>query len=219
MTNEEQLLAAMEEVSNQLSEIKKAVNRPVNNGEVNLTPINDRLDSMKEHLQKLSYASISKDSEYNKISDSLRNLRDILSLQQREVVHRYIEVKKPSNWIVGIVLYFLVSVSICFFVIHRNAKLKETISVMQPNDFKYRYLKLSGLDIEYLRKRIDNTTDLVYSIDDYYSNNKKELEGFVISREEEVCRMNEANAIAKQKELDAIRAREEAKKLKDKYGE
>jgi len=217
MTNEEQLLAAMEEVSNQLSEIKKAVNRPVNNSEVNLTPISDRLDSMKEHLQKLSYASVSKDAEYTRIMNFLRNLRDILSLKQNEIVHRYIEVKEPKNWIISIILYFLVSSSICFFVIYRNAKLKETISIMQPNDFKYRYLKLSGLDIEYLRKRIDNTTDLIYSIDDYYSDNRKELEDFVISKEEEILRMNEANAIAKQKELDAKAAREKASQLKEKY--
>ncbi len=217
MTNEEQLLAAMEEVSNQLNEIKKAINRPANNSNIDLSPIGERLDSMKENLQKLNYASISKDSEYKSISDSLRNLRDILSKKQSEVVHRFIEIKKPQKWIIAVVLYFLVSTSICFFVIYRNVKLKETINILQPNDFKYRYLKLSSFDIEYLRKRIENTTDLVYSIDDYYSSNKKDLEAFVVKREEEIRRMNEANAIARQKELEAKKAKEELQKLKDKY--
>ena len=217
MTNEEQLLAAMEEVSNQLNEIKKAINRPANNSNIDLAPIGERLDSMKENLQKLNYASISKDSEYKSISDSLRNLRDILSKKQSEVVHRFIEIKKPQKWIIAVVLYFLVSTSICFFVIYRNVKLKETINILQPNDFKYRYLKLSSFDIEYLRKRIENTTDLVYSIDDYYSSNKKDLEAFVLKREEEIRRMNEANVIARQKELEAKKAKEELQKLKDKY--
>lgn len=217
MTNEEQLLAAMEEVSNQLNEIKKAINRPANNSNIDLSPIGERLDSMKENLQKLNYASISKDSEYKSISDSLRNLRDILSKKQSEVVHRFIEIKKPQKWIIAVVLYFLVSTSICFFVIYRNVKLKETINILQPNDFKYRYLKLSSFDIEYLRKRIENTTDLVYSIDDYYSSNKKDLEAFVVKREEEIRRMNEANVIARQKELEAKKAKEELQKLKDKY--
>ena len=217
MTNEEQLLAAMEEVSNQLNEIKKAINRPANNSNIDLSPIGERLDSMKENLQKLNYASISKDSEYKSISDSLRNLRDILSKKQSEVVHRFIEIKKPQKWIIAVVLYFLVSTSICFFVIYRNVKLKETINILQPNDFKYRYLKLSSFDIEYLRKRIENTTDLVYSIDDYYSSNKKDLEAFVLKREEEIRRMNEANVIARQKELEAKKAKEELQKLKDKY--
>ncbi|BDX37061.1 hypothetical protein CYCD_04160 [Tenuifilaceae bacterium CYCD] len=217
MTNEEQLLAAMEEVSNQLNEIKKAINRPANNSNIDLSPIGERLDSMKENLQKLNYASISKDSEYKSISDSLRNLRDILSKKQSEVVHRFIEIKKPQKWIIAVVLYFLVSTSICLFVIYRNVKLKETINILQPNDFKYRYLKLSSFDIEYLRKRIENTTDLVYSIDDYYSSNKKDLEAFVVKREEEIRRMNEANVIARQKELEAKKAKEELQKLKDKY--
>lgn len=217
MTNEEQLLAAMEEVSNQLNEIKKAINRPANNSNIDLSPIGERLDSMKENLQKLNYASISKDSEYKSISDSLRNLRDILSKKQSEVVHRFIEIKKPQKWIIAVVLYFLVSTSICFFVIYRNVKLKETINILQPNDFKYRYLKLSSFDIEYLRKRIENTTDLVYSIDDYYSSNKKDLVAFVLKREEEIRRMNEANVIARQKELEAKKAKEELQKLKDKY--
>lgn len=217
MTNEEQLLVAMEEVSNQLNEIKKAINRPANNTNIDLSPISERLDSMKENLQKLNYASISKDSEYKSISDSLRNLRDILSKKQSEVVHRFIEIKKPQKWIIAVVLYFLVSTSICFFVIYRNAKLKETVNILQPNDFKYRYLKLSSFDIDYLRKRIENTTDLVYSIDDYYSSNKKDLEAFVVKREEEICRMNEANAIARQKELEAKKAKDELQKLKEKY--
>ena len=201
MTNEEQLLAAMEEVSNQLNEIKKAINRPANNSNIDLAPIGERLDSMKENLQKLNYASISKDSEYKSISDSLRNLRDILSKKQSEVVHRFIEIKKPQKWIIAVVLHFMVSTSICFFVIYRNVKLKETINILQPNDFKYRYLKLSSFDIEYLRKRIENTTDLVYSIDDYYSSNKKDLEAFVVKREEEIRRMNEVIFFARKRKL------------------
>ena len=50
MTNEEQLLVAMEEVSNQLNEIKKAINRPANNTNIDLSPISERLEIGRAHV-------------------------------------------------------------------------------------------------------------------------------------------------------------------------
>lgn len=217
MTNEEQVLAAIEEISNQLNDIKKGINRPTNNTEVDLTPISNRLDNMKENLQKLGYASISRESEFNRITESLRDLRNILSVKQNEVLHRYIEVKQPHKWIIGTVVFFVLNISTCFFVISRNQRLKDTIETIQPNDFKYRYLKLKSYNLNQLRDDISNTYDLTTSIDEYYKENQKEIDDYVIKREEEVRQIFEASQIAKQKEIEAKTAQEEAKKLKSKY--
>lgn len=217
MTNEEQVLAAIEEIANQLNDLKKSINSPANKAEVDLSPINDKLDNMKEQLQKISYANSSRDSESNRISGSLRNLQDILSMKQNEVVVRYIEVKQPQKWILWLGIYFILSISVCFFVVYRNIKLNEKIEVVQANDFKYRFLKLKSFDLSELRKDIDNTYDLTTSVDAYYKKNTKEVQGFVIKREEEVNRVNEANEIARQKEIEAKTAQEEAKRIKSKY--
>lgn len=217
MTNEEQVLAAIEEISNQLNDLKKAVNRPTNNAEVDLTPISNKLDSMKEHLQKIGYASVSRESEFNRITESLRNLREILTMKQNEVVLRYIEVKQPHKWIIGTVVFFVLNISACFFVINRNQRLKNTFETIQPNDFKYRYLKLKSYNLNQLRDDISNTYDLTISIDAYYKENQKEIDDYVIKREEEVRQIFEASQIAKQKEIEAKTAQEEARKLKSKY--
>lgn len=72
------------------------------------------------------------------------------------------------------------------------------------------------MDVNFIRKNYSNTTEFIYDIDSYYSNNKEKVQKYVLKREEEIKRFNEANAIAKQKELEAKRAREEAEKLKEK---
>ncbi len=217
MTNEEQILAAIEEIANQLNDLKKTINRPANNAEVDLSPISNKLDGMKEHLQKLNYASVSKESEFNRITESLRDLKNILSVKQNEVALRYIEVKQPHKWIIGTMAFFILNISVCFFVISRNQRLKDTIETIQPNDFKYRYLKLKSYGLNELRRDILNTYDLTTSIDEYYKENQKEINDYVIKREEEIRQIFEASQIAKQKEIEAKTAQEEAKKLKSKY--
>lgn len=217
MTNEEQVLAAIEEISNQLNDIKKTINRPTNNVEVDLTPISNRLDNMKENLQKLGYASISRESEFNRITESLRDLRNILSIKQNEVLHRYIEVKQPHKWVIGIAAFFILSISICSLLVYRNVTLSERLENAQANDFKYRFLKLKNFEINELRREIDNTYDLTMSIDAYYKKKTQEVRDYVIKREEEINRVNEATEIARQKELEAKEALEEAKKIKSKY--
>lgn len=217
MTNEEQVLAAIEELANQLNDLKKTINRPINNVEVDLSPIGNKLDSIKEQLQKMGFAYGSKDSDSNRIFESLRNLQDLLVLKQREVVLRYIEVKQPRRWLIGFVIFFIVNISICFYVISRNIKLNKTIETIQHNDYKYRYLKLKGFEFSNLRSEITNTNQLVYYIDLYYKDSQNELVEFVLKREEELRQIFEASEIAKQKEFEAKKALDEAKKLKSKY--
>ncbi|MHC1705198.1 MAG: hypothetical protein AB9846_14925 [Tenuifilaceae bacterium] len=216
MTNEEQILAAIEEISNQLNDIKKTINRPANNAAIDLSPISNKLDSMKENLQKLGYASISRESEFNRITESLRDLRNILNVKQNEVLHRYIEVKQPHKWIIGTVIFFVLSISACFFLINWNIGLKNTIETIQPNSYKYRYLKLKGFDFSNLRSEITNTNQLVYYIDLFYKENSQELENYVIKREEELRQIFEASEVAKQKEVEARMAKEKAESLKQK---
>jgi len=109
------------------------------------------------------------------------------------------------------------NISACFFVISRNQRLKNTIETIQPNDFKYRYLKLKSFNLNQLRNDISNTYDLTTSIDAYYKENKKEIDDYVIKREEEVRQIFETSQIAKQKEIEAKTAQEEAKRVKSKY--
>lgn len=217
MTNEEQVLAAIEEISNQLNDIKKTINRPAIKAEVDLSPINNKLDSMKENLQKLGYASISRESEFNRITESLRDLRNILSIKQNEVLHRYIEVEQPHKWIIGIAAFFILSISICSFLVYRNINLNEKLESANANDFKYRYLKLKSYNLNELRRDISNTYDLTSSIDAFYKENQKKIDDYVIKREEEIRQIFEASQIAKQKEIEAKKAQEEAKKIKSKY--
>jgi len=217
MNNEEQILIAMEEVSNQLNEIKKAISRPASSTELNLSPINDQLYEMKDFLKKISFEGQNRDNEYNRIKSTLMDLRGILLEKQREVTHKYIEVKKPHRWILGVATYFIISLFICIWAYQTNQKLAKRLQATTASDFKYRFLKLQSFDMNYLRKNYNNSTELVYSIDDYYSKHKEELETYVIKREAEIKRMNEANAIAKQKEQEAEKAREEVNRIKSKY--
>jgi hypothetical protein len=214
MTNEEQVLAAIEEISNQLNDLKKTINRPANNVEVDLSPISNKIDSIKEQLQKIASSSNSLDSDSKRIFDSLRNLQDLFVLKQREVLHRYIEIKKPQQWIIGVGVFFVLSIATCFFFISRNIKLREAIEASQPNDIMYRYIKLKGFELSGLRKNITNTTELVYSLDQYYEENKKDIQDYVLKTEEDIRIAFEASEIAKQKESEAKMARDKAIKLK-----
>ncbi len=217
MTNEEQVLAAIEEIANQLNDLKKAINRPANSAEVDLSPISNKLDSIKEQLQKIGYASVSRESEFNRITESLRNLREILTTKQNEVVLRYIEVKQPHKWIIGIAAFFILSISICSFLVYRNINLNEKLESANANDFKYRYLKLKSYNLNELRRDISNTYDLTSSIDAFYKENQKEIDDYVIKREEEIRQIFEASQIAKQKEIEAKKAKDEAAKIKSRY--
>ena len=55
-------------------------------------------------------------------------------------------------------------------------------------------------------------------MDSYYSSNKDKLQQYVLKREEEIRLINEADAIARQKEVEARKARENAEKMKEELG-
>lgn len=213
MTNEEKTLAAIEEVGNQLNELKKTLGQNKEKVEIDLSPIIKKLSSIDEPLKELNRRQYTCEYGINQVSESLKNLRSRIEEKRSEVVHRVIEIKQPHWWIMGIASYFILSFGICFWLIQKNISLNEIILSKDANDFKYRYLKLKGYELNDLRKEIRNTTELIHSMDYHYSKKKDEIRNYVIKREEELRRLFEANEIAKQKEIEAIKAKKEAQEL------
>lgn len=217
MTNEEKTLAAIEEVGNQLNELKKILGQNKEKTEIDLSPIIKKLSSIDEPLKELNRRQYSCEYGINQISESLKNLRSRIEEKRSEVIHRVIEIKQPQWWIIGIAIYFILSFGICFWLVQKNISLNETIVSKDVNDFKYRYLKLKGFELNDLRKEIRNTTELIQSMDYHYSKKKDEIQNYVIRREEELRQLFEANEIAKQKEIEARKAKNQALELKSKY--
>ena len=219
MTNEEKILAAIEEVGNQLNELKKTLGQNKEKTEIDLSPIIKKLSSIDEPLKELNRRQYTCEYGINQVSESLKNLRSRIEEKRSEVVHRVIEIKQPQWWIIGIASYFILSFGICFWLIEKNITLNEIIVSMEANDLKYRYLKLKGYELNDLRKEIRNTTELIHSMDFHYSKKKDEIKNYVIRREEELRQLFEANEIAKQKEIEARKAIENATSLKKKYNQ
>lgn len=125
-------------------------------------------------------------------------------------MHRVIEIKNSHWWIIGIASYIVISIFTVSMLIHSISNLKLQLNNSIDSDFKYRFLRVRSMDTNFIRKNYSSTTDLVYDIDSYYSNNKEKVQQYVLRREEEIRRFN-GNAIAKQKELEAKRARRRRK--------
>lgn len=213
MTNEEKTLAAIEEVGNQLNELKKTLGQNKEKTEIDLSPIIKKLSSIDEPLKELNRRQYTCEYGINQVSESIKNLRSRIEEKRSEVVHRVIEIKQPHWWIIGIASYFIISFGICFWLVQKNISLNEIILSKDANDFKYRYLKLKGYELNDMRKEIRNTTELIQSMDYHYSKKKDEIQNYVIKREEELRQLFEANEIAKQKEIEARKAKADAQEL------
>lgn len=211
MNNEEKILAAIEEIAHQLSDLKKNSSKSIDNE--SLGTLTSKIDSINEALEKRSSEEgIAQESDSNILSE-------IKAIQQQiaarpEVTHRYIEVKKPRSWVIGVFSYFLVSFVLCFLLVVSNINLKREVKAISPNDYKYRYLKLKGFRFDSFKKGIKTTTDLLYLIDEQYINNEQDLKQYVLQRESEIRRAFEAAEIARQKEAEAKAAKAEAEKLR-----
>lgn len=211
MNNEEKILAAIEEIAHQLSDLKKNSSKSIDNE--SLGTLTSKIDSINEALEKRS-----SEEGIAQEADSII-LSEIKAIQQQiaarpEVTHRYIEVKKPRSWVIGVFSYFLVSFVLCFLLVVSNINLKREVKAISPNDYKYRYLKLKGFRFDSFKKGIKTTTDLLYLIDEQYISNEQDLKQYVLHRESEIRRAFEAAEIARQKEAEAKAAKAEAEKLR-----
>jgi len=215
MTHEEQILAGIEEISNQLNELKRQQQNSVSKGTVNEDFFTEKFNEIKEQIKVVFKFSNSSESEYGQIRQSIKNLQDIILSKQREVVHKYIEIKKPLQWILGIAFYFVVSVFAMLMFYDTNSDLKNELRRAQANDIKYRFLKIYNEPLSNLKKYINNITDLVYGVDVKYNNDPASFKESVIQQEEKIRKAFEAAELAKQKEAEAKAAKAEAERLKN----
>ncbi|MEW5845299.1 MAG: hypothetical protein AB1777_03425 [Bacteroidota bacterium] len=214
MNNEEQVLTVLEEMASQIEEIKKTISKPSQTDD--LQPFKDSINKVLDASNKIFMKFFETDTKFDDVIFALDRLKDISERKQKEIVHRVIEIKNSHWWIIGIASYIVISIFTISMLIYSMSNLKLQLKNSIDSDFKYRFLRVRSMDVNFIRKNYSNTTEFIYDIDSYYSNNKEKVQKYVLKREEEIKRFNEANAIAKQKELEAKRAREEAEKLKEK---
>lgn len=215
MTNEEQILAGIEEISNQLNEVKRQQQIQTSKGTLNEEFFTEKFQKIGEQIKAEFKFSGPGETELSQLRKSILNIQDLILKERREVLHKYIEIKKPLHWITGIAFYFLVSAFGLFLLYEANSNLKAELSNAQENDIKYRFLKIYNEPLSNFKKLyIYNTTDLVHSIDKEYKKNPISLKETVEEFEENIRRASEAAEIARQKEIEAKAAREEAERLK-----
>lgn len=214
MTKEEQILVGIEELVKQLNDVKKLTRRTDEKEDEVTTSICNRLQGIEESLSSIHKRNSTIDLQLDKIKISLDNTYATLSSKRSQVLHRYLEVKQPHWWIVGIASYFLVSLFTIFVLLIQAKDYKAELANTRPNDIKYRLLKIQNEPLSKFRNVATNTTQLTYFIDSYYESDPTAVEEFVIKREEQVRKAFEAAELARQKEIEAKAAREEAERLK-----
>jgi hypothetical protein len=213
MTNEEQILAGIEEIANQLNSIRRSFEKEIKPEGID-PDIKSKIDRMAETIYSMNIKGDTSGEELKRIFSAIGSLNKVIQAEKPSVEHKYIQIRNPISWLIGMGIYFMITFSACLIVTLNNYQLRETIKFTEPSDYKYRYLKLKAYSFKNFHKDIKNTNDLLYAIDDYYIENQEEVKEFVLRREYEIRQAFEAAEIAKQKEAEAKAAREEAEKLK-----
>lgn len=209
MTNDDQILAALEEIASQVGEIKKSATNP----EKALANLSDKIGSIEELLRKEKPQSHAFNDDITILKSNLTYIQRILSAKQQEVVHNFIEVKQPFYWVAGFASYFLLSLLAIFLLFDTTSDLKAELKISKQNDIKYRYLKIQNESMANLKKIASTSTELVYALDNHYKKDTVSFEGYVLQREEQIRQAFEASEIAKQKEVEAKAAKEKAEEL------
>jgi predicted PurR-regulated permease PerM len=216
MVQDEMILVAIEEIAKQLNEFKKSQSQQSPNIEIDISPLVQKISKIEERININSDSVIKYYKETQHISNSIRDIERILKDERQSIKHTYIEVKKPYLWIIGIISWFLLSFSLCFFFYQKNQKLKAETEYYKANDLKYRFLKLRSDKLTEISKYAKTTNEWIYIIDDYYQNNQKDVENYVLKGEEALKREFEAKKLAKQKASEAKEAMGKANDLKKK---
>lgn len=223
MTTEEQILASIEAIGTTLEELKKASKNNAPDNSAELTTLHEKLNAIEEKIgsfkpnssvDKPDFSQITK--ELDNISSSMRNVSYFMSMKQQETIHKYIPIEKPLQWILTAVIYFIVSIGLIFYLFDSKGKLQDRLTNAQANDIKYRFLKVKNDPITKFKTTNLTTSDITSMLDAYYKTNANEINQFVLQREEDIRKAIEASEIAKQKEAEAKRAKEQADKLNDK---
>lgn len=212
MAQDEMILVAIEEMAKQLSDLKKSNS----NLEIDLTPINQKLAKFEERINSVRDIVLDYANNINQLSNSIKSIDFTIKDERPTVKHTYLEVKKPYWWIIGIICYVLVSFSFCFYFYQNNEKLKTEAEFNKANSLKYRFIKLRGDKLLDIIKYAKTTDELLYGYDEFFQKNQKEVEKYVIDKEEALKREFEASELAKQKQIEAKKAQQEAEQLKEK---
>lgn len=215
MAQDELILVAIEEMAKQLTELNKNFKTNPTSG-IDFKPLIQKIENFEKHLTEIKDHNTKNSYDINMISERIGQISTILASKQNEVLHRFIEVKKPIIWIISVIGYFIITFFIIIGLIKYNQNLRTEIDRMKPNDFKYRFLKLNNDSFDEIKKVASNTAELTYFIDSYYNKKSQNIQEYVIKRENEIQKAFEASEIAKQKEAEAKEAKEHAIRLKEK---
>jgi hypothetical protein len=216
MTQDEQILASIEELANKLDELKKTSQSIQKNENIDLSPLAQRLLKIEEKFTLFREDRNKDYSVLGQLSTEVSRISGIIQREHQEVIHRYIEVKKPVNLIIAASIYIIISLGSIGFLIYHNLKLNDDLKTSEANNFKYRYLKVKGEPLSKFANKDFTTTDLIYSIDRYYNKNIEEIQNYVVQKEIDIQNAIEAAEIAKQRSIEAKQAQEEAQKLEEK---
>jgi hypothetical protein len=173
-----------------------------------------KIQNLENILLKMREYQDYNGSSLSKIAFENNQVFQIIKAKEEEKKPPSIAINELLYWILGVVGYIILSVVLCVFLIRGNLNLKAEVNSHYANDMKYRFFKLKEIPVYDIQKSAKNSKDLTDIIDAYYKKNKKEVEEFVLTREDELKRAFEANELARQKIIEAKNAREDAIKLK-----
>lgn len=216
MAQDEMILVAIEEMAKQLTEMKKSFSSANQSVEVDLTPINQKISKIQESTNEFKKEITNYYLVLKQVSNTISLIEGILQRERNSIVHTYVELKKPHLWIIGIIVYVLISFSFCFYLYQNNEKLKTEAEFNKANSLKYRFIKLRSDKLLDIIKYAKTTDELLYGYDEFFQKNQKEVEKYVIEKEEALKREFEASELAKQKQIEAKKAQQEAEQLKEK---
>jgi hypothetical protein len=213
MNNEDIILAAIEELANEVKGLKnnsKTIEPEIFSlALMKIEAIEEVITQPKPKATPSPTVGLVK--ETHRI---VNDLQETILKKRPEITHKYIEIRNSKRWLIGVGAYVLITLIACIALVTNNISLKQNVKSIEPYSYKYRYLKLSGLELSrFIKSNISNTTDIVYLVDDHYQKNETEVKEYVIKTEEAIRKAFEAAEIAKQKEAEAKAARAEAERL------
>jgi len=211
MNKEDQILASIEELASQLSDLQKQKSSSNSESE-NL--ISKKLIEIENSIKSNSQLVNSHKSEIIRHFNESKTCKPEDAFQET-IKHQYIEIKHAKKWFTGFLCYFFLSIGLIVLLINQNKHTGDYLLSTQANDIKYRFLKVYNEPLANFKEVAFNTTDLVNYIDANYNSDPTEFHAYVVNREGKIRMALEAEEIAKQKEAEAKAAQKNAQRLKD----
>lgn len=214
MTNDEIIIASIEELAKNIEEIQKELHFFSPPKGTDLEPLISKFDTIEKALFTIVNCSELAYNKTNQIDNQVKVMHNMFKTKLPRVVHKYIEIKKPVYWIYGVLAYFLFSLSICVVLVFENHKLAVESDSLRANDLKYRFIKVYNVPILDLQKIASTTTDWIYYVDSNYKNKKSSMEKYVNEKEDLILKAFEAEQLARIKQNEANDAFNLTNKLK-----